>query len=374
VTTHAFAKNSFVAQFTTSHFKREPHMRTIENIPVVTDSGYEPKAAYNALDRFLLRLINDPRDLPFMHFVIEASVVIVPLAFALYFSAVPWIVAALYLPLNILFYMDRFILMLHNTSHRPLFRKKYRGLTYYIVWILGPLFGESPETYFAHHMGMHHVEENLEEDLSSTMTYQRDSFASWLRYSVRFFFGSDINLIIYLAKKGRRKLLSRVISGEVAYALLVAVACIINWQATIVVFIVPFIACRIAMIAGNWGQHAFIDAARPDDPFASSITVINCRYNQRCFNDGYHIGHHRKSTLHWTELPAELRTNMDLYMNRGAIVFAGIDFITVWVFLMLKRYDLLAARFVELQNPARSTEEVIALLKNRTQAIRAASK
>ena len=50
---------------------------------------------------------------------------------------------------------------------------KNRKLNLYIPWLLGPFFGETPETYFVHHVGMHHVEENLEDDLSSTMPYKR---------------------------------------------------------------------------------------------------------------------------------------------------------------------------------------------------------
>ena len=46
---------------------------------------------------------------------------------------------------------------------------------YYIPWVLGPFFGESPETYFAHHVGMHHAENNLEDDISTTLPYVRDS-------------------------------------------------------------------------------------------------------------------------------------------------------------------------------------------------------
>lgn len=335
----------------------------------ITDPVYKPRTSYNILDRYLLRLINDPRDLPFMHFVIEATVVIMPLVFGLYFYSVNWIIAMLYVPLTILLYMDRFILILHNISHRPLFRKRYRILNYYIVWILGPLFGESPETYFVHHIGMHHVEANLKDDLSSTMKYQRDSFTAWLTYFLQFFFGVFVNLLLYMSKKGRRKLLLRLIAGELAFFLFVAFAYVINPLATLVVFILPFVFCRLAMMAGNWGQHAFIDPSRPDDQFVSAITVINCRYNRRSFNDGYHIGHHRQPRCHWTDLPHEFQQNVELYSNRGAIVFAGIDFIMVWIFLMFKRYDLLARHFVELQTPARSTEEVIALLKTRTMAM-----
>ena len=84
--------------------------------------------------------------------------------------------------------MDRFTLMLHFTSHRQLFNKDYKSLNHVIPWLLGPFFGQTPNTYFAHHMGMHHREENLPDDLSSTMRFTRNRITHWLRYYLRFLF------------------------------------------------------------------------------------------------------------------------------------------------------------------------------------------
>jgi hypothetical protein len=121
------------------------------------------------------------------------------------------------------------------------------------------------------------------------------------------------------------------------------------------------------MLAGNWGQHAFVDEASPANNYRNSITCINSGYNRRCFNDGYHIGHHLKSTRHWTEMPGEFTRNVGTYAAENAIVFTGIDFFVVWVFLMLKRYDWLAQRMVPLGNSQPSLEESVALLRRRTQ-------
>ena len=338
-------------------------------IPVLADPIYRPQRSVGSIDRLLLKLIRDRRDLPFLHFMIEATGVVLPLATYCYFGSPSWIVLVLYAPFVIMLYMDRFILILHNTSHRPLFRKQFRFLNYYLVWVLGPLFGESPETYFAHHIGMHHVEGNLEDDLSSTMRFERDNFVHWLRYYFSFFFATIVNLTRYLARHRRSKLLRRFLAGEISYYLFVTAACFLNWQATLVVFALPFVICRTAMIAGNWGQHAFVDRTRPGDPFASAVTVINCRYNRRSFNDGYHIGHHRKSSMHWTDMPGDFLSSLDLYRDQNAIVFEGIDFITVWLLLMLHRYRTLARHFVDLSEHRRPEREIIRLLKSRTRPI-----
>jgi hypothetical protein len=88
---------------------------------------------------------------------------------------------------------------------------------------------------------------------------------------------------------------------------------------------------------GNWGQHAFIDPSRPGDSYVNSITCINSPYNQRCFNDGYHIGHHVKQNRHWTELPKDFLDNQARYLKEGCIVFEGIDFFMVSVLLFAQR-------------------------------------
>ena len=334
---------------------------------LTTDPVYHPRSHDNALDRFLLKFINDRRDLPFMHFILQANLVILPFAFYLFGAGnFHWWLGAIYLAVNVPMFMDRFILILHNTSHRPLFKPQYGAMNKYIPWVLGPFFGETPETYWAHHMGMHHPENNLPPDLSSTMRFQRDSFWHWLRYHQRFFWIGIFELSAYMLRKNRAKLMRRLLTGELLFYALVAGMCFVSWQATMIVFVAPFLLARFVMMAGNWGQHAFINAADPANPFVNSITVINCRYNRRCFNDGYHIGHHRKANRHWTEMPVEFEADRALYVKNGAIVFEGIDFIMVWLFLMLKRYDWLAKHYVRLDGQEHSDAEIIALLKSRT--------
>lgn len=161
----------------------------------------------------------------------------------------------------------------------------------------------------------------------------------------------------------------RLLIGELGfYAAVIALMCV-NWRATLVVLVVPFVVVRFGMMAGNWAQHAFIDATAPGNCYRNSITCINSTYNRRCFNDGYHIGHHIKQTRHWTELPEDFRSNLSTYDAEGAIVFEGLDFFLVWAALMVRGYEWLAARYVPLgaERPAR--EEIVVLLRTRTARI-----
>lgn len=264
-------------------------------------------------------------------------------------------------------WMDRFTLMLHCTCHRPLFNRRFKALNDVIPWFVGTAFGQTPTAYFVHHMGMHHREGNLLADLSTTMPYQRDRFTHWLHYWGRFMTLGLFELTRYHHRGGRAKMVRRLLIGEVGYwGLTAALAIWVHLEATLIVFAFPVIIMRTLMMAGNWGQHAFVD---PDDPvsdFKNSITCLNSRYNRRCFNDGYHIVHHVKPSLHYTEMPVEFAQNQDLYGRHDAIVFDGLDFFEVWLLLMLGKKKTLAAHFVQLPGaPRRSEAEIIELFERR---------
>ncbi len=316
-------------------------------------------------------VLHDPRDLPFLVLSLTATVVIIPFAIALYIPGVfHWWLAVAYLALNGFGFLDRFILMLHNTSHRTLFKPRYRLLNLYIPWVLGPFFGETPESFYAHHVGMHHFEGNLPEDLSTTMPYERDRFTHFLHYYGTFMLRGLYDLGNYLTRKGRVKIRDRLYLGELSFVALSAALMFVSWRATLVVFVGPMIVVRFLMLAGNWGQHAFVDPETPESSYRNSITSLGKRYNRRCFNDGYHIGHHVKATRHWTEMPADFEANRKKYAQERAIVFdEGIDHFMVWTLLMLKQYKTLARHYVTLDGERPSDEQIIALLKSRTRPI-----
>lgn len=332
----------------------------------LTDPVFHSKAERNVVERFFLKLINDERDLPFIWLSLSITFVLIPLAATLYIPGFfRWWMAPIYWAVLFGFFFDRFILMLHNTSHRRLFKREYRFFNHWVPWICGPFCGESPETYYAHHITMHHSEGNMPGDLSSTMKYQRDSIPDFLKYFLRFFFLIIVDLTKYQLKRKRYPIIRKMLFGEFAFWALCAGLSFVSWQATFVVFVAPFLLCRFLMMAGNWGQHAFVDPDEPSNDYKSSITCINVRYNRRAFNDGYHISHHLVANRHWTDHPQELIDNRKVYADNDAIIFEGIDFFMVWAFLMLKRYDVLAKHFVDMRDEPRSKDEIIALLKKR---------
>src|SRR5262245_34631383 len=207
---------------------------------VLTDPRGHPRQRW--LGSLAAPLLNDQRDAPFVNLSLAISATVVP--FAMYLclpGAFSWWLAAAYLALILGIYLGPFVLMLPNTSHRPLFRTRYRALNLYVPWVLGPFFGLAPDGYYVHHVGMHHPENNLSDDLSSTMRYQRDSVADFARYLGWFLLAGVPALVRYMGQRHRARLVRRLVLGEVGVACGLALLLLLNWRAALVIFVIPFI-------------------------------------------------------------------------------------------------------------------------------------
>jgi len=327
-------------------------------------------AAIPGYARWATPLLNDPRDVTFIALMMQCGLVALG-GIGLFFAGpLFWWLAPVYLVLLFAGVIDRFTLMLHCTSHRQLFRPGNGKLNQIIPWVLGPFMGQTPETYFAHHVGMHHVEENRPGDLSSTERFQRDRLGHWLRYWGRFMTVGLFDLARYFSRRGKRRLLRKVILGEASYWIAMALLFCMNPRATFVVFLLPYLVMRTLMMAGNWAQHAFICPGEPGHPLRASITCVGTRYNRRCFNDGYHAVHHVTPRCHWTEHPVEFERHLEEYGRNDAVVLRGLDYFQVWLLLMRGDWDRLARAFVRLPGaPERTHEEAIAFLRTRVRPI-----
>jgi len=345
-------------------------MKTLTSI---VDPVYAPSEKSNSFENFWLKMIRDERDLPFIYLTLRITFTMIPLGILLYMPFVSgwiwWVIAAAYFYLNNFVFKGPFGLMLHCTSHRPWFRKEYSFFNYYLPWFIGLFFGQTPDTYASHHLGMHHRENNMEDDLSSTMHYQRDSLKDFLKYYLNFFLLGIIPLVRYFNMKKQSKLSRKVIVGELFFVLMCVGLCFVNWPATVMVFILPLVISRLIMMMGNWAQHSFVDKDDPGNLYKNSITCINVKYNKKCWNDGYHISHHIKPAMHWTDHPAHLQNNLNEYADNKALIFDGLDFLSVWKNLMSKRYDVLEKHLVNINGAFQSTEDAISVMKGRTAKI-----
>jgi fatty acid desaturase len=344
----------------------------MKNLPINTDPVFR-HSKLGFTDKNFIKFVRDERDLPFVYLTLKITISLIPLGVLLYLPFIHgWIwvlVAVVYQFLNNFVFKGPFGLMLHCTSHRSFFKKEYNFLNYYLPWIIAPFFGHSPELYYAHHVGMHHPENNLKEDESTTMPYQRDSIKGFLGYIGSFMLRGTYDLAAYLFRKKRNKLFKSTLRGEFLFIVLCVALSFVSLPATVIVFIIPYFIYRIIAFIGNWAQHAFVCAEDPSNAYRNSVTCINTPYNHKCWNDGYHISHHIKPNMHWIEHPQYFQKSIKEYATNDAIVFDGIHFLHVFIYLMGKRYDLLAKNFVNIGSRYQNDEEIIQMMKSRTKKI-----
>jgi fatty acid desaturase len=212
-------------------------------------------------------------------------------------------------------------------------------------------------------MAMHHVENNMPEDTSSTLPYQRDKLSHFVLYYLNFFFLGFKETFLYLFSHKKKKMYMRITYGEFSFLIFCSAMCFVNLQATLFIFIFPYIFARMVMMLGNWAQHAFVDLKAPEE---NTINCINTKYNHTCWNDGYHAVHHLRPALHYTDIPAEFMKNLDKFTREKTLIFEGIHYLHIFTWLMQKRYDKLADHIVNVNNMFSSREEAIAVMKERT--------
>lgn len=342
-------------------------------LSTITDPQYQPKEKYSRYEKFWLKYINDERDLPFIHLLTRIHLIVFPWAFLFFTPLLEgiywWLLYIPYVYMSQSYFKGRFGLMFHCMCHRSMFKKGYQGLHKYVTWVVCPFFGHTPETYFAHHIVMHHVENNMEDDASSTLKYRRDSFIQFLQYFGHFILLGIIDTFMYLFRRKRKKVYVRFSAGELSFYAVCVLLSFISFKATLMVFIVPVIYARFIMMLGNWTQHAFIDKGDPDGHFSSVYNCINNVYNQNCWNDGYHSIHHLNPALHYTEIPGTFIKNKENFVKHKTFIFDGIHYLHIFIWLMTKNYEKLADNLVNIDNTFSSPQEAIALMKERVKVI-----
>jgi len=261
-------------------------------------------------------------------------------------------------------FFQRFILMLHFASHKPLFRSRF--FDFFIQYIICPFFGLPSGVYRSHHVVMHHIENNVfPYDVSSTMQYQRNNIWHFICYWMRYTFAIWFQLPYYAWKRERYSLFFHMIGWFCVYWVWMYVLSRISPIATLWVFLIPFLLSSFFLMLGNWCQHIFIDPKRYSDSYALTYNLINSPMNKLTFNDGYHIIHHLHSTLHWSELPSYFVKNKEKFEKNSSLTFEGLEYNQVGIYMFLGWYELLAKHYVHLGSPEtkKSEQELVQLFK-----------
>src|SRR5690242_302360 len=327
-----------------------------------------------AYDRVIERLgtvvLQDQRDSPALRVMVSLSLTAVPI------FAIQLILGKPRLLLVIAFYLalygvrfQRFVRMFsasHVEAHRRhgYFSEKYnRVFGRYFEFFLGYLYGNAPELGRTAHVCLHHRENSGPDDTRNNMSYDRTSRIDFLWYlSENMWTVLGFAPYAYFKAKGDETNRRRMLWGMARYYAYFAAVFIYDWRIGITFVLVPLLCMNFINAITAWVQHAFCDPDNPEDYFANTVTVVD---EVNFLNEGYHLCHHHRASLHWAEMPVHFERIRDRMRDAGSLVFRDMDFLGLFLELTLfRRMDVLAKKLVPWE--PMNQEQRLALLEKRT--------
>src|SRR6266403_5951674 len=327
-----------------------------------------------AYDRVLGRLgqkvLQDSRDIPALRLMVSLSLTAVPIFLIQLVLGKPRLLLAIafYLSLYGLKF-QRFVRMFsasHVEAHRRqgYFSEKYdKVFGRYLEFFLGHLYGYIPELGRTAHVCLHHRENSGPDDTRSTMGYDRTSRLDFLWYlSDNIWTVLGLAPYAYFKARGDEKNRRHMLWGMARFYAYFGAVFIYDWRIGTMFVLVTLLCMNFINAITAWVQHAFCDPQRPEDYFSNSVTVVD---EVNFMNEGYHLCHHHRASLHWTDMPIHFERIRDRMREAGSLVFRDLDFMGLFLELtVLRRMDVLAEKLVPWE--PLNHEQRLALLATRT--------
>jgi fatty acid desaturase len=324
------------------------------------------------LDQLGQKVLQDSRDTPALRLMVSLSLSAIPIFLIQLALGRPRLLLAIAFYISLYgFNFRRFVRMFsvkHLEAHRRqgYFSEKYdRVFGRYVEFFLGYLYGNIPELDRTVHVRLHHRENGGFDDTAESRGYDRTSRLDFLRYlSNNIWTVLGIAPYAYFKAKGDEENRRRLLWGMARYYAYFGAVAIYNWRIGIMFVLVPLLCQNFITAIVAWVQHGFYDSERPEDYFAHTVTVLD---GVNFMNEGYHLCHHHRAGLHWTEMPVHLARIRDRMRESGSLVFRDLDFMGLFLELtLLRRMDVLAEKLVPWE--PMNHEQRLALLAKRTGA------
>ncbi|MCH2043355.1 MAG: fatty acid desaturase [Saprospiraceae bacterium] len=203
--------------------------------------------------------------------------------------------------------------IVHNTIHAPMFRKKSWNKAF--QFILSISYGYSVSAFVPGHNFSHHKETQTNKD---SMRTTKARFRWNLLNQALFFFLVTKDVLVqeirWVKKMYKEKrswynqwLAETLLVNGLKFGIL-----LIDWQAALLFVWLPNFYGVWGIVGTNIWQH---DGTDQDHPYNHSRTFKSNLLNFFTFNNGYHGAHHEKPGLHWSLLPEYHAKNIEPYLH-----------------------------------------------------------